>query len=271
MYTYLQQAGYILIFKPTLQGGITKIKGNVDAELVLHTMMEYPNYDKAIIVSGDGDFHCLVEYLEGKNKLHRIIRAYQAGAVKLEDFIGRSEDPRWGTMRHARSHRDILGTKEARKWQQSSNVLKAVGADVNKLALLQETRLKELHGLTTAHIDTLMQKMTNATELPRLAYHFRRHGELMGASTKEEYVGLFRQHIRRTDLAVGTALRPKDQARMWYLVGVDTGLVAQYNETRASFWTFMKVGDLPGYLSDASVWWVRVQHTGDRWVFKRWT
>ena len=45
----------------------------MDAELVLHTMIELPNYNKAIIVSGDGDFHCLVEHLEGQNKLLKII------------------------------------------------------------------------------------------------------------------------------------------------------------------------------------------------------
>ena len=65
--------GYILIFKPTLQdrdGCI--IKGNCDAELVLHCMIEYKNFDKAIVVSGDGDFYCLVEYLEKNNKLLKI-------------------------------------------------------------------------------------------------------------------------------------------------------------------------------------------------------
>ncbi len=76
LYTYLQKAGYIVIFKPTLRykkDGEICAKGNVDAELVLHAMIEYPNYDKAIIVSGDGDFHCLIEYLEKKDKLGRII------------------------------------------------------------------------------------------------------------------------------------------------------------------------------------------------------
>ena len=38
----------------------------LDAELVLHTMIEYPNYEKVVIVSGDGDFHCLIKYLRGK-------------------------------------------------------------------------------------------------------------------------------------------------------------------------------------------------------------
>jgi uncharacterized LabA/DUF88 family protein len=46
-----------------------KVKGNVDAELVLHAMIEYPNYDKALIVTGDGDFFCLVEYLIKQDKL----------------------------------------------------------------------------------------------------------------------------------------------------------------------------------------------------------
>jgi len=76
LYTSLQEAGYIVIFKPTLEykkKGKRYTKGNVDAELVLHTMIEYPNYDKAIIVSGDGDFYCLIEYLESKDKLLKIV------------------------------------------------------------------------------------------------------------------------------------------------------------------------------------------------------
>ena len=35
-------------------------------------MLEYNNFDKAIIVSGDGDFHCLAEQLEKNNKLLKI-------------------------------------------------------------------------------------------------------------------------------------------------------------------------------------------------------
>ena len=60
LYTYLQECGYILVFKPTLELSDGTVKGNVDAELVLHTMIHFNNYDKAIIVTGDGDFHCLV-------------------------------------------------------------------------------------------------------------------------------------------------------------------------------------------------------------------
>lgn len=76
LYAFLQESGFILIFKPTLyrrKQDKTVIKGNVDAELVLHSMIQYPNYQKAVIVTGDGDFHCLIEYLEGKGKLLKIL------------------------------------------------------------------------------------------------------------------------------------------------------------------------------------------------------
>ena len=71
LYESLQSNGYILIFKPTLEKkGV--IKGNCDAELVLRCMIEYDNFDKAVIVSGDGDFHCLIEYLDENEKLLKI-------------------------------------------------------------------------------------------------------------------------------------------------------------------------------------------------------
>ena len=74
LYKSLLSFGYELVYKPTVKDNFGKPKGNVDAELVLHAAaIEYPNYDKAVIVSGDGDFTCLHEYLEKNRKLLRII------------------------------------------------------------------------------------------------------------------------------------------------------------------------------------------------------
>ena len=73
LYASLQQNGYILIFKPTMQLPDGRVKGNVDAELVLYSMIEYGNYDKAVIVTGDGDFYCLVKYLKEKGKLATLL------------------------------------------------------------------------------------------------------------------------------------------------------------------------------------------------------
>lgn len=97
LYTYLQSRGYIVIFKNVMsikKRNVITYKGNVDAELVLHSMIEFQNYSKAIIVSGDGDFYCLAEYLDNKNKLEKIIvpngryssllRKYSSYIVSLE-------------------------------------------------------------------------------------------------------------------------------------------------------------------------------------------
>ncbi|MDD4202346.1 MAG: NYN domain-containing protein [Candidatus Omnitrophica bacterium] len=88
LYTKLQEDGYILIFKPTLSLPLGKTKGNVDAELVLHAMIEFPNYEKAVIVTGDGDFACLVKHLVSKDKLLRLIvpnqRSFSSLLAKLK-------------------------------------------------------------------------------------------------------------------------------------------------------------------------------------------
>ncbi|HCQ31671.1 TPA: hypothetical protein DIU27_04815 [Candidatus Collierbacteria bacterium] len=78
LYDALKQDGFELIYKPILEilnkeATDIKIKGNIDAEMVLHAMINYQKYDKAIIVSGDGDFFCLEEYLEQNGKLGKII------------------------------------------------------------------------------------------------------------------------------------------------------------------------------------------------------
>ena len=73
LYAHLENVGYTLIYKPTLAYKDGTMKGNVDAELVLHTMIEWPNYDQAVIISGDGDFFSLAEYLIDQDKLAKLI------------------------------------------------------------------------------------------------------------------------------------------------------------------------------------------------------
>ncbi|MEX2007122.1 MAG: NYN domain-containing protein [Candidatus Saccharimonadales bacterium] len=73
LYANLKSMGYELIFKPTVEVEDEPVKGNVDAYLVLHAMIKYPQYAKAVIVSGDGDFHGLLDYLVKKNKLEKLI------------------------------------------------------------------------------------------------------------------------------------------------------------------------------------------------------
>lgn len=114
LYTALQRMGYICVFKPTLvyQDGSTK--GNCDAELVLHAMIEFLNYDRAVVVTGDGDFHCLVEHLISKQKLEKLLvpnqkkysvllrrfpSEYLAFVSHLEKTLKRKEPRKDGTLK----------------------------------------------------------------------------------------------------------------------------------------------------------------------------
>ena len=113
LYEKMHEAGYMVVLKPTFD--VTKpreedkpegkdgeeaekkpVKGNIDADLVLWAMKELSNYEKAIIVSGDGDFFSLIEYLESKGRLSHIMtpslhysqlyNAYDKYIVRLDKF-----------------------------------------------------------------------------------------------------------------------------------------------------------------------------------------
>ncbi len=78
LYTYLQNAGFILIFKETTYGGDGKVKGNCDADLVLNTVSDFyeKRFDKAVIVSSDGDYASLVGFLKNKNAFEILISSH---------------------------------------------------------------------------------------------------------------------------------------------------------------------------------------------------
>lgn len=83
LYNALQDAGFILFFKPILRHHDDAVKGNIDTELVLHTMIELNNYDQAVIVSGDGDFVSLIRHLISTNKLQALIIPNREGLSSL--------------------------------------------------------------------------------------------------------------------------------------------------------------------------------------------
>ena len=76
LYTELQKAGYVLVFKPVIFDTGGKPKGNCDADLVLHALIEKENYNKAVLISSDGDFYSLVKYLVENDKLVMVLSPY---------------------------------------------------------------------------------------------------------------------------------------------------------------------------------------------------
>ena len=76
LYSQLQRAWFIVTFREhgaTLKG---KKKGNVDSDIIFDVMKriyEKRNFDKIVLVSGDGDYIKLVKHLIAKSLLEKIL------------------------------------------------------------------------------------------------------------------------------------------------------------------------------------------------------
>lgn len=132
MYNQLHEAGFLIVLKPTIDtsnpddsNSKPLVKGNIDAELVLYAMKEMPNYAKAIIVSGDGDFYCLAEYLEQKGRLSAIMTPnwkYSTLLKPYEKYIVRLDQKR-GQLEHfdkQNKKRTFAKKKSANKYQRNN-------------------------------------------------------------------------------------------------------------------------------------------------------
>ena len=74
LYDYLETSGFALIFKESVvQKG--SIKGNADSEMVLQSVRDF--FEKkpknVVLVSGDGDFSCLIDFLIEKECFRTIL------------------------------------------------------------------------------------------------------------------------------------------------------------------------------------------------------
>ena len=143
---------------------------------------------------------------------------------------------------------------------------------VSQVVELQNTRWAEVRAMSGEELETLIENMSACQRLPRSAYHFQRHGKDCGVETQADYEALFLEQVVRTDLRWFTALRPKDKARMWYRIDVDSSFVLQYNETRGRYWTFYRTAgdDIVKQMEDARGWWIEVVRVGGGLETKKW-
>jgi uncharacterized LabA/DUF88 family protein len=67
IYNNLKEISYEITFKETVYID-SRIKANIDVDLAVTVMLNLDVFDKAIIISGDGDFKILVDLLIERNK-----------------------------------------------------------------------------------------------------------------------------------------------------------------------------------------------------------
>lgn len=91
-YIKLLEFGYQLYLKPVKmyeqEDGTTKRKANCDVDMAFHLMKEKDNFDRAIILSGDGDFLPVLKHLKKIGKGVVILGRGRRTAKEIRQFAG---------------------------------------------------------------------------------------------------------------------------------------------------------------------------------------
>jgi len=76
LYDEIQEAGFILQFREHSSAMLGKKKGNVDTDIVFAVMKKLYRreaFDKIVLVSGDGDYKLLVDFLIAEKRFEKIL------------------------------------------------------------------------------------------------------------------------------------------------------------------------------------------------------
>ena len=90
LYNNLQRAGFIVVFKEHKEAFTGKKKGNVDTDIVFEMMKAIidEKFDKIVLVSGDGDYKKVIDYLIKKKKFSKILFPNHKFASSLYKGLG---------------------------------------------------------------------------------------------------------------------------------------------------------------------------------------
>jgi len=91
-YLDLAKLGYNLRIKPTkvftsTEGTMTT-KANCDVDLTFDMMRYMSQYTEAVVMSGDGDFAPILEYLKTKKKKIRVLARFERTAREIKEIAG---------------------------------------------------------------------------------------------------------------------------------------------------------------------------------------
>ncbi|MDR2538995.1 MAG: NYN domain-containing protein [Bifidobacteriaceae bacterium] len=95
-YKALKKSGFSVDFREHNYGMISNKKGNVDTDIVFEMMRTYSkrkDFDKIILVSGDGDYYRTVKFLIEEQKFSKILLPSHENA----SWLYKKLDPQWFT------------------------------------------------------------------------------------------------------------------------------------------------------------------------------
>lgn len=92
LYESIQKAGFILVFREHNSAMLGTKKGNVDSDIIFNAMKRlYLNekFNKIVLVSGDGDYKMLVDFLIKEKRFEKILFPNKKYASSLYKSISR--------------------------------------------------------------------------------------------------------------------------------------------------------------------------------------
>ena len=92
LYNRIQEAGFIVAFKKHNSAMLGKKKGNVDSDIIFNIMKKIYKkepFNKIVLVSGDGDYRMLVDFLIEEGKFKKILFPNKQFASSLYKKITR--------------------------------------------------------------------------------------------------------------------------------------------------------------------------------------
>lgn len=91
-YLKLEEFGYHLLLKPvklySQDDGTTKRKANCDVDMAFYLMKEKDNFERVIVLSGDGDFLPVLKYLNKTGKEVVVLGRGGRTAKEIKQFTG---------------------------------------------------------------------------------------------------------------------------------------------------------------------------------------
>ena len=91
LYEEIQNAGFVLIFREHNPAMIGKKKGNVDSDIIFQIMKKMyrkEDFGKIVLVSGDGDYKMLVDFLIEEKRFEKMLFPNRGFASSLYKKLG---------------------------------------------------------------------------------------------------------------------------------------------------------------------------------------
>ena len=176
----------------------------------------------------------------------------------------------WSTNVHSVLGTELLSGHGSKRWSNRALTEERDLRSLGATASLRAQRLAQLKQLSDGDVEAIVHDVKSSQSIPRLGYHFARHGAEFEVDNPEEYVAALRRHLQRGDLRIFTFLdrTSKGLTGFWALVAPDNAATVLYNEQQRRLWSFYRPRAPAVRMANVQTLWIEVCRRGQSWEFE---